>query len=229
VLPVAAEEAVDIIETPAFARASIPFAEIITPKPLWPLQRSLYCVTRPGSRAAMRNTAVHETGRHLQAAIANTEGALIRNLRWTCAPCVGVESTEGWAHYAEAFMHGQGFHGNMADRVQVLNDSVWRAARMLIDVRLHSGRMSRDDAAQMLVDEVGMTPAAAANDVRQYCLKPSYFLSFGLGKHMIRDLRSAAQKKWGDRYSLRRFHWLIMTHGQAPLQWAYERVDKQVW
>ncbi len=230
-MPLPSDESLDIIQTPAFARALIPFAAIITPKPLWPVQRSLYYVTRAGSRADMRNAAVHEAypGHHLQFAVANTEGSLVRNLQWTHAHPIGVETTEGWAHYCEAFMHGQGFHHSLADRVWVLNASVWRAARVLLDVRLQCGRISRDEAAQMLVDEVGLAPAAAAIEVRQYCLHPGYFLSYSLGKHMIRELRQTAERVWGNKYSLRRFHWLIMTHGQAPLAWASERIEKQQW
>src|SRR5262249_23887504 len=103
--------------------------------------------------------------------------------------------------------------------------SVWRAARMIIDVQLAEGRMTVEQAAQRLIDEAGMDKDAALKEARRYALMPGYNLCYALGKHMIRELRQEAERAWGQRYSLSRFHELIMTHGRAPLAWARRRIE----
>ena len=65
---------------------------------------------------------------------------------------------EGWAFYCEEMMEQQGFLADPAVRLMRLNDQVWRACRVIIDVELHLGRMSLDEAVDLLVGEAHMEP-----------------------------------------------------------------------
>jgi uncharacterized protein (DUF885 family) len=233
-VPIANDDALEVIETPAFARPLIPFAAILPAKPLWPLQRSTYYVTRSDSLSDMHyadlhNVVPHEAypGHHLQFTIANQRGSLLRNVPWTFAnaAAVGVDTIEGWAHYSEALMKEHGFHVELADQFQFTSDAFWRAARVLIDIGLATGRMSLDDAMTLLHEDVGLPVEAARSEVRRYTLMPGYNLCYTFGKYLIGELRRDAERAWGRGFSLSRFHELVMTNGIAPLSVCRERLQ----
>jgi uncharacterized protein (DUF885 family) len=232
---VPSDEELVIIETPSFARPLIPFAAILVPKPLWPLQRSVYYMTRPQDlrelyRADLKNTAAHEAypGHHLQFCVAHAHGSLWRNAPWTSGQQaqMGVDTSEGWAHYCEALMKGQGFYATTADELQTTNDALWRAIRVELDLGLATGTTTLEQAALRLVEEVGMHKDAAMTEVRRAALMPGYNLCYAVGKHLIRELRKDAERLWGSRISIARFHQLIMTTGTAPLAVAKQRLPQ---
>ncbi|MCC6809991.1 MAG: DUF885 domain-containing protein [Deltaproteobacteria bacterium] len=225
------DEELRVIETPAYARPLVPFAAILVPKPLWPVQRSVYYMTRAGDlselhRADLRNTVTHEAypGHHVQFSVAHRHGSLWRNAPWTSAlqAQMGVDTTEGWAHYAEALMKGQGFYTSLPDELQATNDALWRAVRIELDIGLSCGEITLEQAALRLVEEIGMHKDAALSEVRRYATMPGYNLCYAIGKHLIRELRKEAEKKPG--FSMAKFHALVMTNGQAPLVVARERM-----
>lgn len=232
-VPVAGDEELAVIETPEFARPLIPFAAILVGKPLWALQRSTYYVTRAESMSDMHfadlhNVVPHEAypGHHLQFTIANQRGSLVRNVAWTSAnaAAMGVDTIEGWAHYSEALMQQNGFRIALSDQFQFVNDALWRAARVVIDIGLATGRMSLDDAMNMLAEQVGMPPPGARAEVRRYTLYPGYNLCYSFGKYLIGQLRPDAERAWGRRFTQSRFHELVMTNGMAPLSLCRERL-----
>lgn len=221
-----------VIETPVHLRAVTPFAAISVPRALWPLQRSVYYVTRAERLSEMnypdlRNVVPHEAypGHHLQYAVANERGSLIRNLPWNTQnlAAMGVDTVEGWAHYCEALMKRAGFYTAPEDVFYSLHMAVFRAARVVIDVGLQTGRLTLPQAMQMLVDEMAMPAAAARSEVNRYALQPSYNLGYCLGKHLIKTSRGACEKAAGKRLSDADYHELVMTNGQAPLSWLEGR------
>ncbi len=229
------DEAVTIIETPAFARPLIPFAAILVPKPLWSLQRSTYYVTRPSEisdlhYADLHNVVPHEAypGHHLQFVAANRRGALVRNLPWTQAQsaAMGIDTVEGWGHYCEALMHEHGFRRSPRDDYQFTSDALWRAARIRIDCGLATGTMSLDAAMTLLADDVGLSKEGAKAEVHRYTQQPGYNSCYALGKHIIQELHKDCDRAWGNKFSLPRFHELITTNGSAPLSLCRARMNE---
>ena len=97
-------------------------------------------------------------------------------------------------------------------------DLVWRAARIVIDVKLSTGVISFEEAVNILVEETGMARASAVAEVKRYTYTPGYQLSYYLGKHLIKSLKKDAEDLWGDRYSDRRFHDRILGSGGLPVK-----------
>ncbi|MFQ6013527.1 MAG: DUF885 domain-containing protein, partial [Thermoplasmata archaeon] len=211
-------------ETPIFLRPILPFAAYMSPPRFEKVQEGIYLVTPPSdgedilkehNYASIRNTAVHEgyPGHHLQLSAANLHPSLLRVLTGG----TGVaEMVEGWAHYCEDLMQEVGFMDTPEIRFVQLQDIIWRAARIVIDVDLHAGRMSFDEAVQMLVREAGMAEASAVAEVKRYTQYPTYQLSYLLGKHLIKGLREEAEKRMGDRFSHAFFHDAIIYAGSIP-------------
>ena len=222
-----------IRETPTFLRPILPFAAYFPPPKFERVQEGIYVVTPPSdgeelltehNYPSIRNTAVHEgyPGHHLQHAAANLNPSRIRVLTGG----TGVaEMVEGWAHYCEDLMRETGFMDTPEIRFVQLQDTIWRAARIIIDVDLHAGRMTFDEAVQMLVREAGMAEASAIAEVKRYTQYPTYQLSYLLGKHLIKGLRDEAEKRMGDNFSYAFFHDAIIYAGTMPFFFLRQVVE----
>src|SRR2546428_217374 len=183
-----ANEELTVIETPAYLRHVIPFAAYNSPARFESHKQGFYMVTpvedkpemlREHSYAGTRNTAVHEgyPGHHLQLTCATLNPSYARIL------ADATETTEGWAHYCEDMMKREGFSADPKTKFVQLLDQIWRACRILIDVDLHTGKMTFDEAVDLLVREAGMERPGAVAEVKRYTYNPAYQLSYLIGKH----------------------------------------------
>jgi uncharacterized protein (DUF885 family) len=216
-----AEDKLYIRETPAFITPLIPFAALMMPSKYDKPQIGVYIVTRPKDAAnlgnhlnykSIRNTAVHEAypGHFLQGSCSN-RGSIIRII------IDGTETVEGWAHYCEQMMAEQGFITDPETKLVQVNDIIWRAVRIIVDVKLSRGEMSFDEAMDMLIKETGMSKEGATAEVRRYTQTPGYSLSYLLGKHLILQLKTELKQKMGSKYTDKFFHDTITANGYLPM------------
>ena len=226
------EDKLIVEETPAFLAPLIPFAAMMMPSRFDKPMIGVYVVTRPkdianlGSHlnySSIRNTAVHEAfpGHFLQGAISN-RSSLIHVL------AEGIETVEGWAHYCEQMMMEYGYVTNLESKLIQINDVIWRAVRIIVDVKLSRGEMSFDEAVDMLLKEVGMSREGAIAEVRRYTQTPSYALSYLLGKHLILQLREEVKQKMGAKYNERIFHDTITANGYLPISLLREVFNQKI-
>ena len=227
-------EVLRVIETPPYLRHLLPFAAYNAPGHFDPMQEGLYMVTpyedkpemlRENSFAGTRNTAVHEgyPGHHLQLSCANLNPSLARLFaNWA------VESVEGWAHYCEQMMKEQGFGDDPATRFAQMLDQLWRAARIVIDIDLHTGRMTFDQAVDYLVSECGFERPGAVGEVKRYSYTPAYPLSYLTGKHLILGLRKDVRKGLGRQYSDKFFHDTYLYAGSIPMRYMREIFEYKI-
>ena len=213
-------ESLQVRATPGFLRPVLPFAAYEPPARFDRLQLGIYVVTDGDTdlgehnRAAILNTSVHEgyPGHHLQFTCAHQHRSIARLLSAECAH----ELVEGWAHYCEQLMYEHGFTTSPEVRFVQLNDLVWRACRIIIDIELSSGRMTFDEAVNMLVSEAAMARPAAEAEVRRYTYTPGYQLSYLYGKHLLLQLRQRRRRAEGEKFDLRRFHDTLLYSGALP-------------
>jgi uncharacterized protein (DUF885 family) len=226
------EDVLLVEETPAFLTPVIPFAALMMPAKFDKPQIGIYLVTRPKDQSnlgkhlnypAIKNTAVHEAfpGHFLQGAISN-RGSFIRIL------ARGTETVEGWAHYCEELMAEKGFINDLKTRFIQINDMIWRAVRIIVDVRLSRGEMSFDEAVEMLMKETGMSKEAAVAEVKRYTQTPGYALSYLLGKHLILKLKEEVKKKMGDKFDEKFFHDTIVANGYLPIAILSRLFDQKI-
>jgi uncharacterized protein (DUF885 family) len=221
------EDKLIVEETPAFIAPLIPFAAMMMPSRYDQPMIGVYIVTRPKDPAnlgkhlnhsSIRNTAVHEAfpGHFLQGTISN-RSSLIHLL------AMGTETVEGWAHYCEQMMMEHGFVTSLESKLIQVNDAIWRAVRIIVDVKLSQGEMSFDEAVNMLTEEAGISKEGAVAEVRRYTQTPSYALSYLLGKHLILQLRKEIKTKMGKEYNEKFFHDTITANGYLPF-WMLRKV-----
>ena len=110
-----------------------------------------------------------------------------------------------------ATQNRQGFA--CVSRLFQLQDLLWRACRVVLDVALQCGRMSLEEAAAYLETEAQLERPVAEAEVRRYVLTPTEPMSYLIGKSLLLELRSEAARALGDRFDLYRFHEHLLTCG----------------
>ena len=163
--------------------------------------------------ASISNTSIHEAypGHHLQLDVARRHPSLTRLL--TDAP----EFVEGWGMYSELLMREHGFDDDARFRVILHTDAIWRACRMILDVRMHRGELTAEEATDFLVEQTGFQRSNAAAEVGWYTYRPTYPLSYLLGRTLLLGLRADEQRRLGDAFSLKGFHDTLLRNGSLPI------------
>ncbi|MFX0051271.1 MAG: DUF885 domain-containing protein [Candidatus Hermodarchaeota archaeon] len=226
------EEELQVLPTPSFLVPVIPFAAYIQPEKFSKVQIGQYIVTplegryemlKEHSYASCKNVAVHEgyPGHHLQLTSANLQPELIRSI------VTGEESVEGWAHYCEQLMAEEGFLGKN-ERFMQLIDQLWRAVRIIVDIKLHTGQMTIEEAKEFMMNEVGMDENAVTAELKWYTLSPGYPLSYLLGKLMILELRDYVKQKMSANYTDEFFHNTILNSGGMPIFFLKKFFDLRI-
>jgi uncharacterized protein (DUF885 family) len=169
----------------------------------------------------------------------------ISNIRWLTPGAVEDSSamwqdsmaTEGWALYSEELMaepvanRAYGFY-TAGERLYELQGQLLRAVRVRVDVGIHTGRMSFDEAVDYFTEHVEFYPGArtqAARDptaraitdgaeraIYRYSKWPTQAITYNLGKEAIIELREALRQKQGESFSARAFHEQLMRMGTIP-------------
>jgi uncharacterized protein (DUF885 family) len=216
-------ESLSVAQTPRYLRNVLPFAAYFAPPRFGADATGLYIITpsvdgdaralREHNYASIYNTCIHEAypGHHLQLATANRHPSLVRPL--IDAP----EFVEGWAMYCEQMMRDAGFDDAPERQLMMHTDAIWRACRIILDIRLHRGEVSLGEAVNFLVDKTGFERPNATAEVNRHTYTPTYQLSYLLGKVLLLRLRADEQVRLGVDFSLRRFHDRLLREGSLPI------------
>jgi uncharacterized protein (DUF885 family) len=217
------DERIEVVPTPEYQRNVIPFAAYFDPPKFDRQPTGIYIVTpsvgndpnamREHNYSSISNTSIHEAypGHHLQLAVAARNPSLTRLL--ADAP----EFVEGWGMYSEQLMREHGFDDAPNFRLNMHTDAIWRACRIILDVRMHRGEVSIDEAIRFLVEHTSFEEANARAEVRRYTYTPTYQLSYLLGKVLLLQLRADQQRRLGPAFSLRDFHDTLLRNGSLPI------------
>ena len=94
---------------------------------------------------------------------------------------------------------------------------LWRNARVVWDVGIHTGQMSYEEAIALLSDGVGFLRWAAQLEIDGSAESPVYKIGYFLGMYEILEMREEYRDRMGDRYSLSEFHERLLEVGNMPL------------
>ena len=109
--------------------------------------------------------------------------------------------TEGWAHYAEEMMWEQGLgDGDAKVQIGMLLNALLRNVRYLCAIGLHARGMNVARATKLFQDKAFQPLVHAREQAVRGTFDPMY-LSYTLGKLMIRKLARDYREKKGDDYS----------------------------
>ncbi len=225
-------------ETPPFMRATT-FASMDTPGPFEAHATEAYFnVTLPDAAmtpaeiegymhafnvGTVISTAVHEAypGHYVQFLWVPSAKSRVRKL-------LGAASNaEGWAHYCEQMMLDEGYGqpgvGAKTEReakflrLGQLQDALLRDSRFVVGIKMHTGKMTYDEAVKFFVDEGYQSHETGVVETKRGTSDATY-LYYTLGKLEILKLREDLRKKEGAAFSLQKFHDAFLSEGFPPIK-----------
>ncbi|HET7042812.1 MAG TPA: DUF885 domain-containing protein, partial [Gemmatimonadales bacterium] len=205
------------------------------------------------NKSSVADTAVHEgfPGHDWHYKYMTAHGAQISPIRWLTPGAVEDSfsmwedsmAAEGWALYAEELMatpaEGRpfGFY-EPGEYLYMLQGQLMRAVRVRVDVGIHTGRMTFDEAVDYFGAHVEFFPGArakAASDpiakavlesatraIYRYSKWPTQAITYNLGKVTIQKLRADTEAKLGSAFSAKGFHEKFMQMGTIPVGYFRE-------
>jgi uncharacterized protein (DUF885 family) len=251
-----ADYQLELVPTPPVLRSTIDAAYYPAP----PLKRSgagrFYltptgndpAALRQNNRASIADTAIHEgfPGHDWEFRYMTQHADEISTIRWLTPGAVEDSSSmwsdsmamEGWGLYSEELMsepsadRPYGFY-TAGEYLYELQGQLLRAVRVRVDVGIHTGRMSYDEAVNYFTENVSFYPGAcarAATDptaraicesasraIYRYSKWPTQAITYNLGKNAIVELRDTYREKKGNAYSAKEFHERLMRMGSIPV------------
>ncbi|BDE05743.1 hypothetical protein WPS_10190 [Vulcanimicrobium alpinum] len=124
---------------------------------------------------------------------------------------------EGWAHYGEQMIVDEGWgNGDPRVRLMQLREAIWRNARFVAGVKMHTQGMTVRQAIRLFETQAFLDPASARGEARRGTQDPTYGY-YTLGKMEILKLRADYKKKMGRAFTLARFHHELLQYGDPPI------------
>src|SRR5258707_3586929 len=125
---------------------------------------------------------------------------------------------EGWALYGEEMLSRTGLYPNNSPaQGQILRLSRYRAARIGVDVNLHTGKWTFEQAVQYVVEAGGLDREAAEGEAAGAASSPTQKISYIVGKWQIMNLLGRYRDKAGANFRLGQFHDDLIKNGSLPL------------
>ncbi len=128
----------------------------------------------------------------------------------------GGTMTEGWACYTTELMAEIGaltpleHYAEQQSRLRM-------AVRAIVDIRLHRGEYSLEEAVAQYVGRAGMGQDSALAEVVKNSMFPGNALMYLMGTEQIWRLRRELAARQPGAFSLRRFHDQFLSYGSVPV------------
>jgi len=130
---------------------------------------------------------------------------------------------EGWALYGEEMLLREGLYPpDSATAGQVLRLARYRAARIGVDVNLHTGKWTFDQAVNYFMEGGGLDREAATGEAAGSAVDPTQKISYMTGKWQIMRLLGRYRDAKGVTFRLGQFHDDLIANGSLPvsvIQW----------
>jgi len=125
---------------------------------------------------------------------------------------------EGWALYTEEMLMRTGLYPeNSAAQGQILRLSRYRAARIGVDVNLHTGKWTFEQAVRYFMEAGGLDREAAEGEAAGAAASPTQKITYMVGKWQIMNLLGRYRDRQGASFRLGEFHDQLISYGSLPL------------
>ena len=167
----------------------------------------------------IRDLTVHEAmpGHYLQLAHANQFHAptLVRAI-FQSGPFI-----EGWAVYCEQMMAEQGYGGPEV-KMQQLKMRLRAIANAILDQSIHAGNMTEKEAMDLMMKETFQQEGEAVAKWKRARLTSAQLSTYFVGATEHLDLRTAAEKKLGKDFELKKYNDQVISYGSPPVKYVRE-------
>ncbi len=125
---------------------------------------------------------------------------------------------EGWALYGEEMLMRTGFYPEgSAAQGQILRLSRYRAARIGVDVNLHTGKWTFEQAVNYFMEAGGLDRESAEGEAAGAATEPTQKIWYITGKWQIMNLLGKYRDKMGANFRLGQFHDDLIKNGSLPI------------
>lgn len=168
-------------------------------------------------------TTFHETypGHHMQVYVALESAGVHPVLKYFFSSGLG----EGWALYTERLADEAGLYTADVDRLGMLSNEAFRAARLVVDPGMHALGWSRQEAVDYMLANTASSTGEVESEVSRYIAVPGQATAYLTGSLVIQDLRRKAQDALGDRFDIRAFHDRVIEDGTITLTMLRAKMD----
>jgi Bacterial protein of unknown function (DUF885) len=123
-------------------------------------------------------------------------------------------NVEGWGLYAESIVKP---YMPLEGQFISLQFQLLRAARAFLDPELQAGKITPQQALQILKEQVVFSDAFANQEVERYTFKmPGQATSYFYGYKRLLEIRSQTEKTLGKKFNQQQFHDFILSQGLLP-------------
>jgi uncharacterized protein (DUF885 family) len=177
-------------------------------------------------RPDMRTLAYHEgiPGHHFQISVAQE----MKDVPFFRKVIPFTAYVEGWALYSEHLALEKGFHQDAYDSLGAMRAELFRAVRLVVDTGIHRDRWTRQQAIDYMLANTGMDTAEVVTEIERYIVLPGQACAYKVGQLEILQLRDRAMNRLGDRFDIKKFHDVVLTHGALPLALLDRVVDQWI-
>jgi uncharacterized protein (DUF885 family) len=180
--------------------------------------------TKFNTTSGMESLFLHEAipGHHYQMSLQQENESLPMFRRFLWYGAYG----EGWALYCESLGKELGCYTDPYQHMGALGDEMHRAVRLVVDVAMHTGKMTREEAIKYMTDHEAISEEGATAEIERYMAIPGQALSYKIGALKIRELRTKYEKQNGEKFKLSDFHDELLRDGVMPLDVLERKMDK---
>jgi hypothetical protein len=132
-------------------------------------------------------------------------------------------AAEGWAHYSEEMLWEAGLRGTAEAHIGQLAQALVRDCRLLAGLGLHAQGMSVAGAQSLFQQQCYLNANAAFGEARRGAYDPMY-VTYTLGKLMIRRLREDWTATRGGKAAWKAFHDTFLGLGGPPIPLARQQM-----
>jgi hypothetical protein len=132
---------------------------------------------------------------------------------------------EGWGTFCERLLLDQGW-GSALPRLAHLKKQLENIARTIVDIRVHTGNMSREEMVRFVKEEALQGDQLANNMWTRTLTSSPQITTYYLGYSKVTEIYNAARTAQGDKFDLCRFMDGMMELGPVRLEHYLERVRK---
>ncbi len=167
------------------------------------------------SSLSLEHLFLHEAipGHHFQLSLQQENKNLPRIRRFA----IYSVFSEGWALYTESLGDELGLYSDPYRKIAAYKSELFRAVRLVVDVSLHTGKMTREDCIKYMVETGGVELQSATSETERYMTNPGQAVSYKTGEMKIKELRARYEQKLGTTFNIKNFHDAVLSGGSMPL------------
>jgi uncharacterized protein (DUF885 family) len=136
--------------------------------------------------------------------------------------------TEGWGLYSEFIPKEMGFYADPYSDFGRLAMELWRACRLVVDTGIHVKKWTREEGIKYYTDNTPNAVLDGVKMVERHIVMPSQATAYKIGMLKILELRKKAKDALGDKFDIREFHEVVISHGAIPLNVLEDFVDEYI-